>query len=303
MADPAGAASTPGPDGPGGDVHAVPYSQQLRTALVLSGTGTAGAYHAGVLRALHEAGVKIDVVAGRGVGVVGALFAAIDGAQRLWDDSGFWRSPDVTRLYGWRIIPRIAVAAFAVSLVIVALPIAVAALGLIIFPIDFLLKMIGVGAGGGVIQAYLRAVDASFAPGMLPTWLPRFVLLVLGAAGAAALVDGWAARGRAAHGSIWWHAIRPVASSREAIQQCWRAMWDLVRGAANLSQPSHLELARRYIELLGENLGQPGFRELVVTAHDVDARRDLIFALVHPARRRDLVRRSTTGAADSRRAE
>jgi hypothetical protein len=80
-------------------------------------------------------------------------------------------------------------------------------------------------------------------------------------------------------------------------------MWDLVRGAANLSQPSHLELARRYVEMLGENLGQPGFRELVVTAHDVDARRDLIFALVHPGRRRDLVRRSTIGAADSRRAE
>ena len=35
-----------------------PYSTRLRTALVLTGTGTAGAYHAGVLRALHEAGVK-----------------------------------------------------------------------------------------------------------------------------------------------------------------------------------------------------------------------------------------------------
>ena len=44
------------------------YSTRLRTALVLTGVGTAGAYHAGVLRALHEAGVKIDLVAGRGVG-------------------------------------------------------------------------------------------------------------------------------------------------------------------------------------------------------------------------------------------
>ena len=61
------------------------YSPQRRTALLLTGTGTAGAYHAGALRALHEAGVKLDIVAGRGVGVVGALFAAIDGAQRLWD--------------------------------------------------------------------------------------------------------------------------------------------------------------------------------------------------------------------------
>ena len=42
-----------------------PYSPKHRTALVLTGTGTAGAYHAGVLRALAEAGVRIDLVAGR----------------------------------------------------------------------------------------------------------------------------------------------------------------------------------------------------------------------------------------------
>src|SRR5437667_4980381 len=77
------------------------YSPQRRTALVLTGTGTAGAYHAGVLRALHEAGVKIDVVAARGVGIVGALFAAIDGAQRLWDENGFWRAPAVRSFYAW----------------------------------------------------------------------------------------------------------------------------------------------------------------------------------------------------------
>ena len=60
-----------------------PYSTRLRTALVLTGTGTAGAYHAGVLRALHEAGVRVDLVAGRGIGAVGAMFAAVDGGQRL----------------------------------------------------------------------------------------------------------------------------------------------------------------------------------------------------------------------------
>ena len=43
------------------------YIPHLRTALVLTGTGTAGAYHAGVIRALHEAGVKVDLVAGRGM--------------------------------------------------------------------------------------------------------------------------------------------------------------------------------------------------------------------------------------------
>ena len=75
------------PDSP--DRH---YSTRLRTALVLTGIGTAGAYHAGVLRALHEAGVRVDLVAGRGVGALGALFAAIDGGARLWDPGGLWRN-------------------------------------------------------------------------------------------------------------------------------------------------------------------------------------------------------------------
>src|SRR3954471_22957390 len=95
-----------------------PHSPQRRTALVLTGTGTAGAYHAGVLRALHEAGVKIDIVAGRGIGVVGALFAAIDGAQRLWDEKGFWRSPAVASLYPWRMLPQVVALALAVAIAI-----------------------------------------------------------------------------------------------------------------------------------------------------------------------------------------
>src|SRR5947199_367899 len=41
-----------------------PYSPDRRTALVLTGTGTDGAYHAGTIRALTEAGVRVDLVAG-----------------------------------------------------------------------------------------------------------------------------------------------------------------------------------------------------------------------------------------------
>src|SRR3954470_8618515 len=94
---------------------AEPYSPQRRTALVLSGTGTAGAYHAGALRALHEAGVKIDVVGGRGIGAVDALFAAVDGAARLWEENGYWRAPGVRALYPWRMAPRIAAMAVALA--------------------------------------------------------------------------------------------------------------------------------------------------------------------------------------------
>jgi hypothetical protein len=283
-----------------------PYSPQRRTALVLTGTGTAGAYHAGALRALHEAGVKLDIVAGRGVGVIGALFAAVDGVQRLWDERGFWRADGIERLYEWRIVPRVVAWTLALSLAIVAIPIAAVALGLVVFPIDFLLKMVGVSGASGLVAAYLRLAQAAFAPEALPTWLPRLVLLVLGASGVVALVDGWFAgatpRARSL-GAWWWRALRAPLSSGHAIDHCWRVMWDLVRGAAQLKEPTPAELGRRYTEMLTENLGQPGFRELIVTVHDVDAHRDLLFALVGENRRRDLIRRATSDAAEVRRAE
>src|SRR6187200_1210221 len=113
--------------GRGASTPADIYSPQRRTALLLTGTGTAGAYHAGVLRALHEAGVKLDIAAGRGIGVVGALFAAIDGTQRLWDEKGFWRLRAVRSLYRWDRIPHVVAWALATALTIVAVPFAVMA--------------------------------------------------------------------------------------------------------------------------------------------------------------------------------
>jgi predicted acylesterase/phospholipase RssA len=80
----------------------VSYSPHLRTAVLLTGNGTGGAYHAGVLRALHEAGIKIDVMSGRGIGVVCALFAAIDAGAKSWEDGGVWRRTPPPRIYRWR---------------------------------------------------------------------------------------------------------------------------------------------------------------------------------------------------------
>jgi hypothetical protein len=51
------------------------------------------------------------------------------------------------------------------------------------------------------------------------------------------------------------------------------------------------------VELVAENLGQPGFRELLVTVHDMDTRRDLIFALLAQNHRAD----SSPGRVENRR--
>jgi hypothetical protein len=282
---------------------AEPYSPQLRTALVLTGTGTAGAYHAGVLRALHEAGVKLDVVAGRGIGVVGALFAAIDGAQRLWDDHGFWRTPRLRSIYRWHAVARIILWAVGLSVAVVAIPMAVMAAGLVVFPVDFLFRTVGGGGAGGLVGAYLEFAQKAFAPDALPTWLPRVVFLVLGTAAAIAGVNAWRRLGRRGRGPQWWRLVPSPLSAAGAINRLWGSLWDLLRGAAQLKQPGRRDLARRYGEVLADNLGQPGFRELVIVAHDLDAHCDLVFALVAEARRRDLFRRPTVEAAELRRAE
>ena len=133
-----------------------PYSPERRTALVLCGTGAHGAYHAGVLRALQEAGVKIDVMAGQGIGAAGAALAAIDGASRLWDAGGLWRRPQVAELYRWKwplraavlLTPVLAVACLApLLLTVFAAPAAVAWIPLIVFGVVALVLV-----GGAVAE-------------------------------------------------------------------------------------------------------------------------------------------------------
>src|SRR4029453_13281016 len=170
-----------------------PYSPRRRTALVLTGTGTAGAYHAGGLRALHEAGVKLDVVAGRGVGALGALFAAVDGAQRLWDERGFWRGPGARRMYVWQPALRFAVMCLAAAVIVIAIPLLSVAVGLVVFPLDFVLKLFG---ASGLAEWRRSFGRAGLAPAMLPTWLPRLAVLVLVAGAATLVVTGWRDRDR-----------------------------------------------------------------------------------------------------------
>ena len=83
-------------------------------------------------------------------------------------------------------------------------------------------------------------------------------------------------------------AALDVGVARPAAAQ----LWNLIRGAAPIAAPPRAELGRKYIELLVENLGQPGFRELLLVAHDMDARRDVVFALLGDAHREPLLRAS-----------
>jgi hypothetical protein len=285
------------------------YSTRLRTAVVITGTGTAGAYHAGVLRALHEAGIRIDLVAGRGAGAIGALFAAVDGGARLWEPGGIWKRADAQRFYGWRAPLRIAGWALAGAGLILAFPVALLALAVLTGLVGFLLTLVGLESmGATVTAAYGRWIASLFAPGLLPTYVPRLVLFAILIASVVAVSGGIAdrfsrrERRRRRQGGVWRLLGAPVSAS-PLFDRCAEELWNLIRGAAPLALPPPTELARRYVELLSENLGQPGFREVLIAVHDLDARRDLVFGLLGQAHRARFFGRTVLGDAAARQAE
>ena len=233
-----------------------PYSPERRTALVLCGTGAHGAYHAGALRAVQEAGVKIDVMAGQGVGALAAALAAIDGGSRLWEADGLWTGERARTLYGWKWPLR---AAAWLTLVVAAVLVA---------PLLFL------AAGGG----------------SLPIVVPMIAMIVFVVAVMVVAVGVFAAEWRApakrrAEGAWWWRAIGTPLDTRAAHDVFLGTIAQLIPGAG----PSGLGLGRRYAEVLADSLGQPGFRELMVVATDLDSRRDVIAALLREPYRREFL--------------
>ena len=253
---------------------------------MLTGSGTAGAYHAGVLRALHEAGVRTDLVAGRGAGAASAMFAAVDGGVRLWDATGLWKGQAAAGFYPWRGSLRVAGWALAAAGALLLFPLLLFACAIAFSSVGLLLTLAGLEQAGSALTAWFAAALVNwFSPGALPTIIPRLVLLAV-LIGTASVVAGFTSeywrrrvRRRTRLGLVWRLLGSPL-SARSACGQFTAELWKLMRGAAPLQRPGDSEFGRRYVELLSDNLGQPGFRELLVVVHDIDARQDLVFAFL-----------------------
>jgi hypothetical protein len=233
--------------------------------------------------------MKIDLVAGRGVGAVGAVFTAVDGGARLWDSTGLWRSPDARNSYTFRAPLRAAGWALVVALAVLAVPVALLCLAVLVALMGMVLTLVGLGGFGSTVTiGFNRWVEALFAPPVLPTVVPRLVLFAVVSAVVALAADAVAAatrvrtRRRTRRGWLWRLAGAPLTASA-LLSRTRLELWNLIRGAAPLKAPTPAELAARYVELLGENLGQPGFRELLILVHDMDASRDVVFAMLDPA--------------------
>lgn len=282
------------------------YSPERRTALLFTGTGADGAYHAGALRALQEAGVKLDIVGGRGIGALAAVLAAVDGGAQLWEPGGFWRAPSIRALYQWRWPFRL-LRWLALGLIAaMTIPAAVIMLGLVVYPIALVLGMSGLDAGARFVQSFLEALTQAFSPGALPTWVPRLATLLAGSAVVTLAVGAWLTWWRAplhrrTSGGRAWALLGSPIDAGIAITHATESVWRLLKGGVTLKTPDARDLSRRYAEMLAENIGQPGFRELLLVVHDLDAHRDLVFGLVRDPFRKALF--PPPGGVSSRRAE
>ncbi len=267
-----------------------PYAPRLRTALVFTGTGSAGAYHAGVMKALAEAGVKVDLVAGRGMGAVSAMLAAIDGGTRLWQPSGAWSGARPAALYGWRLSWRVLGWALAACFCVLAIPVAVQVLAMLLYPLAYAVQLTGLDRDGRVAALFVQTIAATFSHALFAQVIPRVAVLSLLAA-ALFLAGEYVLRmrGRARRGwdgPPWWVALGAPLDARHAVAHFAQALWT-GPAAGGSRTTDRRELSRRYVEMIADGLGQPGSAELLFVTHDLDARRDLVFAaLQEPWRRR-----------------
>jgi len=266
------------------------YSPRLRTALVLTGAGTAGAYQAGALRALAEAGVKIDIIAAHGPGVANAIMASVDGAARLGDAAGPWASPHLAGAYRWRAGLRAAGGGILVALAALLLPLVVLVVAAFIYGVSLLASLAGLtGVGAQLLNVYAMILDILFHPPILPTVMPRLMVLSLLITGSVLVGAWWRARHmrpsrRRVSGAVWWQLFGAPIDPAEPVRTLTNAVWTLVRGASTETGPVAAEIGRHYVDLLTENFGQPGFCDVVFGLHDLDARRDLALAVLPESR-------------------
>ncbi len=251
------------------------YSPRRRTALVFTGSGSTGAYHAGALKALDESGVKIDVVVGSGVGVIAASYAAVGGGAKLYGLGGFWTDVRWATFYRLRTELRLAVALLAVSFGIFAAPVLVGLAVGLFFPLVLIADRMVPGLTARFLSLLWVAPEALSGPYLAAQAVPVFGLAMV----AILTVVLAYLRDRRRFAETFEHFL----DARPGLTRLQRGLAGVSAGAALRGRPSAPELGRRYVSLLSENLGEPGFRELVLRVADLDRGGALSFVVFREA--------------------
>lgn len=254
------------------------YSPKRRTAAVFAGSGTAGPYHAGALRALDESGVKVDLVVGSGAGNIAAAFAAVAGGPKLYGDDGFWAGIDWSRLYRLRLAVRTAVGLLAASYGVFLLPLFLAVIAGVLFPLALIADLLWPGIFGRALAELAAAPEILRGPYLAALAAPVFALSMIATVAAIRLLLRERRR--------WPESLESPLDVDRGRERLVRALWEISRGPTlSKEPPAEPELGKRYVALAAENLGQPRFRELILRAADVEAGTVLDFVLLEDAHR------------------
>jgi hypothetical protein len=241
------------------------------------------------MKALAEAGVKVDLVAGRGMGVASAMLAALDGGTRLWQASGAWSGTRAAHLYRWRLPWRVVAWALTACFAVLAIPVLVQVGAALLYPLAYAVQLSGLDRDGRVARLFVDTIAATFNHTLFAQVIPR--VAVLSMLGAALFLAGeYVLRirnqgRRRVVGRPWWVAIGSPLDGRQAFSHFAHALWS-GPAAGGTHSTDRRELSRRYVEMIGEGLGQPGSAELLFVVHDLDTRRDLVFAALQDTWRR-----------------
>ncbi len=245
------------------------YSPKRRTALVFAGSGTTGAYHAGALKALDESGVKIDLVVGSGVGVIAAAYAAVMGGSKLYGEGGFWSHVRRRSLYRLRPTVRLVLALLGITLGVLALPVLAGLVLGVLFPVVLVADRAVPGLASRCVALLSVAPELLSGPFLVALAVPVFALALLALLGPG--LAYFRDRRRFAE------TFESVFDARPGLRRLQKGLATVAAGAALRDRPGGRELGRRYVSVLTENLGEPGFRDLVLRTADLDAGEALSF--------------------------
>jgi hypothetical protein len=228
-----------------------------------------------VLKALDESGVKIDLLVGSGSGAVAAAYGAAAGGARLHGKGGFWDDARWSEFYRLRPVLRVALLLLGCSFGVFLLPVALALLVGLLFPLGLMVSLASPSSFSGMFASIPFSLDLLRTSYVAAFAAPVFVLAVV-----TVVV--------AAH-----HLLRDRTRFAESLEAVWdergarmrirEGLWQIARGPALSSAPARdVEIGEKYVALLSENLGQPGFRELIIRAADLETGGVLPFALLEP---------------------
>ena len=256
------------------------FSSRRRTAVVLSGEGTAAAYLAGAMRALETSGVRADLVLGRGAGALVAVFSAIQAEDRLHGDDGLLATAKSRRSFRLRPFYQLALACFGIALAAFLAPALIGLVSIVAFPL---------------LTAFdwLVLEDAANGSGWAPEWLPEIVtavetsylraialplilfFVVLFVRWLFVLLRERHVPEREELLPALPHDLDPIVNEMET------RLWQAVRGASTDSRPkTREEIGDAYRKLLTASFGQHGFRELFFYALDTDAGQEVPFVVL-----------------------